>query len=400
MKIGIYGGTFDPPHLGHMEAAKEAIKKLSLDQLLLVPNKLPPHKPLPKDSAAPKDRFQMVRLMADGIGAKAKATELELKRDGPSYTVDTVAELRRQNPEATFYLLMGTDMFLHFDAWYQAAEIAKHVILTPFLREEGDVKETFSKKKKTLERSLGAQVTLLSLPTVFPVSSTEIRARLSKEETRREAGALLWSQVYGYILCHKLYGVRKDLTQLSLPELRAVSDSMIRAKRIFHIRGTEETAILLADHWGLDKVPLQRAAILHDCTKYWKLNKQLALCQKYGILLDGLEKESVKLLHAKTASALARHVFGETEEVCRAIAAHTTGTPDMTPFDKVLYLSDYTEPNRTFEGVEELRQLTLEDLDAAMILGIENTMKELNDKDRPVHPNAVKTLVQLRGLDL
>lgn len=400
MKIGIYGGTFDPPHLGHMAAAKASIEQLSLDRLLLIPNRLPPHKILPKDSAKAEERFQMVSLMADGIGPRAKAADLELKRDGPSYMVDTVAQLRKENPGATFYLLLGTDMFLHFDSWWKAEELAKHVILAPFLREKGNSLETFSGKKASLEKNLGAKVTLLSLPDVCPVSSTEIRALLSKGETQREAGALLWCQVYGYILCHKLYGTQKDLKKLTLPEIRAVSDSMIRAKRISHIRGTEETAAMLAKHWDLDQEKLRRAAILHDCTKYWNLNEQLALCKKYGILLDGLERESVKLLHAKTAAALAQHVFGETEEVCRAIAAHTTGKPDMTAFDKVLYLSDYTEPNRTFEGVEELRQVSLKDLDAAMILGIEHTIKELNEKDSPVHPNAVKTLVQLRGLDL
>lgn len=106
-----------------------------------------------------------------------------------------------------------------------------------------------------------------------------------------------------------------------------------------------------------------RAAILHDCTKYLELDDQLRLCRQYGVELDELEQQAVKLLHAKTGACIARDIFGEPDEVYQAIFWHTTAKADMTLLEKIIYIADYIEPNRDFEGVEELRRLAYEDLD-------------------------------------
>ncbi|MEG0597911.1 MAG: nicotinate-nicotinamide nucleotide adenylyltransferase, partial [Oscillospiraceae bacterium] len=121
MKIGIYGGTFDPPHLGHFQAACGALSLLNLDSLVLIPARLPPHKDLPQDSAAPEHRLEMLRLMADGMGAGDRVTvdAMELTRDGKSYTAETVKALHDRFPEDELILLMGTDMFLTFQMWHQ-----------------------------------------------------------------------------------------------------------------------------------------------------------------------------------------------------------------------------------------------------------------------------------------
>ena len=123
MKIGIYGGTFDPPHLGHMEAAKAALDKLGLDRLLIIPDREPPHKDLAAEAATPQQRLDMAALMADGLGPRAEASDLELRREGKSYTADTVEKLHEQFPEDELWLLMGTDMFLTVQNWYQPERI-------------------------------------------------------------------------------------------------------------------------------------------------------------------------------------------------------------------------------------------------------------------------------------
>ncbi len=395
MKIGIYGGTFDPPHLGHMEAAKAAIHYFGLDRLLLIPNKLPPHKFLPKDTASESARFAMTELMADGIGSTATAVDLELLREGPSYTADTIRALRTKYPDAQFYLLMGTDMFLSFETWREPDFLAKEVTLVPFFREEGSSHELFAVQTEKLREALGAKIQMLPLETVHPISSSQVRRLLHDEETQDRAGALLFPSVYGYILRHHLYGTCTELKNLSSSRLRAVSYSMMKAKRIAHVRGTEETAVALALLWGEHPEYARRAAILHDCTKYWELPEQLALCAEYGVSLDDLERQSVKMLHSKTAAILSEHQFGEAPEVCRAIARHTTGAPDMTRFDQIIYLADYVEPTRDFDGVEELRQLAFSNLEKAMIVGLQTTIAELEEKHVPVHTNTIRTLEQL-----
>ena len=203
--------------------------------------------------------------------------------------------------------------------------------------------------------------------------------------------------MYGYILHHGLYGAGRDLKRLPDRELRACSYSMIRAKRIAHVKGTEEEAVRLARRWGADEEHARRAAILHDCTKYLELDEQLQLCAKYGIVLDELEQQAVKLLHSKTGACVARHVYGVSDDIYEAIFWHTTGKADMTLLEKLLYIADYMEPTRDFPGVERLRALAYEDLDAAVLLGCEMSIQEMAERGLPVHPNTVKARDWLRS---
>lgn len=232
---------------------------------------------------------------------------------------------------------------------------------------------------------------IVQLPEIVSVSSTQVR--------RQKTGAGLWPPVWGYILSRGLYGKSGEMTGLSDEDLRAVSYSMIRAKRMTHIRGTEEEAVRLARYWGADEVHARRSAILHDCTKYLELDEQLALCERYGVELDALEREAVKLLHAKTGAALAKYMFGEPDEVFQAIFWHTTGKADMALLEKVLYVADYMEPSRDFDGVERLRELAYTDLDAAVLLGTEMSVEELTQRGIPVHANTLAARNFLKGTD-
>lgn len=398
MKIGIYGGTFDPPHLGHMEAARVAMETLSLDRLLIIPDREPPHKDLTVEAASPQQRLAMAALMADGLGPRAEASDLEICREGKSFTADTVEELHQAFPEDELWLLMGTDMFLTVQNWYQPERIFQYAGVAAFARHEEDTEELFAQQSKFLEETYHARTTVVPLPQVKEIASRDLRRMLASEWTggNVDPAQYLWTPVYGYILREGLFGTKADLKQLSDKHLRAISYAMVKAKRLPHIQGTEETAAALAAFWGVSPEKARRAAILHDCTKYWTLEQHLETCAKYGVELDELECVSVKLLHSKSAAALAQHVFAEPEEECRAISAHTTGKPGMTTFDKILYLADYMEPTRDFDGVEELRRLVWEDLDRAMILGLEMSIEDLKEKGATVHPNTWGTLEELR----
>lgn len=112
-RIGIYGGTFNPPHRGHMQAARQAVELLNLDKLLLIPDRCPPHKTMPEGTPSAWERLELVRLAAQAIG-KAEASDLELLREGRSYTADTMTLLRQAYPEDELFFLMGTDMLLAF----------------------------------------------------------------------------------------------------------------------------------------------------------------------------------------------------------------------------------------------------------------------------------------------
>ena len=119
-RVGIYGGAFNPPHLGHIRAAEYAIRALQLQKLLLIPSCSSPHKPLPAGSATPEQRLAMAKLWA---GEKMEVCDLELRRGGTSYTYQTVEQLKKQYPQDELVLFMGTDMFLSFHTWKEPQRI-------------------------------------------------------------------------------------------------------------------------------------------------------------------------------------------------------------------------------------------------------------------------------------
>ena len=390
MKIGIYGGTFDPIHRGHMAAASTACTVLGLDKLLLIPDGTPPHKQQSPAGASAEHRLEMVRIAADRLGVQipVEVLDLELRRGGKSYTSDTLRQIHKRCPKDELWLLMGTDMFLTLHQWHEPQVILDLAGVCAFGRCEGDGEALFAPQRDYLKEHYHARVVTLTLPNLVEISSTDLRARLKQGGCPQE----LDPSVYGYILRHGLYGTDADLKHLGWEDLRACSYSMIRAKRIPHVQGCEEEAVRLARRWGADEDAARAAAILHDCTKYLELEEQLSLCKKYGIILDKMEQKAVKLLHSKTGAAIARWEYGMPEPVYDAICWHTTGKPDMTTLEKILYIADYMEPTRDFDGVEKLRALVYKDLDAAVRLGLEMSVEELTQRGVPVHPNTLEAL--------
>lgn len=398
MKIGIYGGSFNPPHLGHMAAAESAAKYLKLDMLLLIPAGIPPHKALSADDPGKAHRLAMTRLMGEQIGQdtgiRVEVSDMEITREGKSYTADTLRALRAQYPDDELWLLMGTDMFLTFQYWYRPEEILRYAGICAFGRTETDGEELFAPQRAFLAGQFpGSRIVTMTLPNLVDVSSTELRTRIPRGKT----DGLLAPAVLGYILRKHLYGTNLDLKRLSITELRPIALSYLKAKRIPHVLGTEKTAAALAEKYGADTRKARVAALLHDSTKRLSLDEQLALCEYYHIELDAMERTTLKLLHAKTGAALARSVFGVDDEIYNAILWHTTGKPSMTLLEKVIYLADFIEPSRDFDGVDALRSVVWEDLDKGLAMGLSMTVEEMTGMGAPIHRNTLEALDDLRG---
>jgi len=394
MKIGIYGGSFNPPHLGHMAAAKAAIEELGLERLLIVPACDPPHKTLPEGSASPAQRLEMADIMADQLPC-AQSWDVEIARQGVSYTVDTLEEAKRLWPEDELWLLVGTDMFLSLHTWREPARIMELAGICAFRRDASVNQAEFEAQEAFLRREYHARVCVIENPNVIDVSSTGIRKAL----TNGNGQDFLHETIYGYILREKLYGTFANLHRLTNEELRCVSYSMVKAKRIPHIRGTEQTAVELALRWGADPEKMRRAAILHDCTKYISREEHLAICDRCGVPLDEMERSAEKLLHAKSGAALAREMFGQDDEIFTSILYHTTGRGGMSLAEKILYLADYMEPCRNFPEVEEMRRLAKEDLDRAVLMGVRLSIQEMLERNRIVHHNTLEAEASLlKGL--
>ncbi len=389
-RIGIYGGTFNPPHLGHIGAAQCAVKALGLSKLLVIPDRIAPHKQLPLDSPSPEQRLEMLRIALKGTEG-LEASDLELKREGISYTYQTVAQVRDMYPGAQLYLLMGTDMFLSFHQWRNPERIWEHAVLAVFCRGEKGEKASIAKQKTYLE-SLGARVELVDNP-VLTISSSDLRRMI----VFRCADPFLPDGVGDYIREHGFYGAGRNYRDLPMAELEPVVTGLLKKSRVNHVLGCRDTAVELARHWGADVTDAARAGILHDITKAIDGPLQLTLCREYGTMLDDFSIRYPKTLHALTGSLVADRIFGESEAVVSAIRHHTTGKADMNLLEKIIYVADYMEPCRDFPGVEKLRELAYSDIDAALKLGLEMTLVHLANQGNEVSPESREALAWLNN---
>ena len=383
MRIGIFGGTFNPPHNGHVTMARAAAAQLGLDRLLLVPDNVPPHKPLPSGVTA-RQRYDMAALMAAPIGPVAGASDIELRRTGKSYTSDTLRALHEQYPDAELWLLMGSDMFLSLHTWHEPEVICELAHIAAFSRVEEDIRAAMARQKALLEEQYQANVMLLDNPELIELSSTDVRTALAAGQ----GSDLVPEAVWGYIQREHLYGTTADLKHLTVEALRPIAMSYLKPKRMPHVLGTAAEAAKLARRFGADETKARVAGLLHDCTKKLDMAEQLALCEQYGIRLDPLEQKALKLLHAKTGAAIARHVYGVDNEVYEAILYHTTGRAGMSLMEKILYLADYIEPSREFANdpdVVRLREAVYDDLDRGLLLGLTMTIDEMEGMGNPVH---------------
>jgi len=369
----LYGGTFDPPHTGHTAALRAALAQLAPDRTLVIPAAEPPHKALTAMTAGAEARLAMAKLAVADM-ENVSVSDVEMRREGKSYTVDTLRALAEELPGERFTVLMGTDMIETFETWKDFRAILGMARLGVFTRADDD-EPRVRRAADALRAKYGADVVFIPHEAV-EISSTELREALP----RRGGREFLAEGVYAYIIRNRLYGAEPELAWL-----REQAYAMLKPKRIPHVQGTEEEAARLAARWGADVDKAREAAILHDITKKEDYNAQLLLCDKYGIILDHDERRNEKLLHAKTGAAVARDVFGVGDDIYNAIYWHTTGKADMTLLEKIVYLADYIEPTRDFEGVDTLRDIARRDLDAAVLKGLRMSIEEI--KSRGVVPH-------------
>ncbi len=191
----MFGGTFNPPHAGHIAAARACVDQLRLDRLIVMPTNIPPHKALPVGSASPAQRLEMAAIAASMI-PMAEVSALEVEREGASYTVDTICALRERYPDDTLWLVVGTDMLATFERWYRPDEIAARCRLAAVARSEDDG-AFIARQAARLRRTLGAQVDVVHNRAVA-VSSTAFRDGLAPN--------LVPSELLRYIRAHRLYG--------------------------------------------------------------------------------------------------------------------------------------------------------------------------------------------------
>lgn len=201
MKIGIYGGTFDPPHLGHINACKEFLEAISLDTLYVIPAFLPPHKTI-NSGISPQNRLEMTEIAFSSLSEKIVVSDMEFKRQGKSYTAETIKYFKDNYQNVDIYFLCGTDMILTMDMWYRPEYIFANAKIVYVRRENyQEITKKIDEKCEFYKEKYNADIIYLSLDTK-EMSSSEIRSAILE---KKELSGYLSPEIIEYINRNALY---------------------------------------------------------------------------------------------------------------------------------------------------------------------------------------------------
>ena len=384
--IGVLGGSFNPPHVGHLAIASDACAQLGLEQVVFVPAAAPPHKDIADDVPAAV-RLAMTRLaVADDERFSVSAAEIDL---GLRYTSDTLAEFRRRYPGRALSFIAGSDTLLSFATWHEPAAILELARLVVAPRPGDDLAAV-----EAAAAAWGAGKVVMLPGVAIGVSSSMVRERV---RAGRPIRYLVPRAVERYIADERLYAPVEPLMSE-----RQRADRLLRARGLSpaleeHCRATSLQAERLARRWGADPDAAAVAGLLHDLCRELARQEVLDAARKHGLQIDPIEKEyPVQLLHARVAAAEVAEA-GFSAPIAVAIGRHTLGGPRMSVLDVCLFVADATAPGRAWKGVDEVRRQAMDSLDAAALTLVERDIERLRARGREPHPFMLALLEEKRG---
>lgn len=376
MRTGIFGGTFDPIHRGHIELAQAAKKCCGLDRVLLMVTATPPHKSGERTDG--RIRSAVAKTAVSGLDG-IYVCDMELERGGKSYTADTLEELHRLYPDDELVYIVGADMLENLPNWYMPERICSLASIVGANRGGSGIDAEGA--ANVLRERYGARVRVIDV-TPFPVSSTEIRSRIHDALSVR---GLLPESAEFEIYKNLLY-MPDDVVSAA----KKLKDEL-SPERFLHSIGTMMAAVELASKYGADTKKARLAGLLHDCAKLGD-EKEAMLAEKYALKVPADLPGA--LLHSSLGSAHARKSYGiNDEDVLDAILFHTTGRPAMTPLEKAVFLADKLEPTRSNKHAGQIRKKEREaGLDAGIIEAMRLSIEYTLSKGLPVHQSTELSL--------
>ena len=389
-KIGILGGTFNPIHNGHLALGLAAMEQYDLEEVWLMPSKLPPHKSH-FAMLSEEHRLAMTELAAQ-TDARFRASDFELKREGLTYTADTLELLTQEYPDVRFYFIVGGDSLIKFVHWRRPERILELCTLLGAGR-AGYEEETVNKAAEGLRKQFpAADIATVVLPD-YPISSNEIRAAFFTGADER-VKEFLPEKIWNYLHEKQLYG------KMTYTELDAEIARILPRKRYLHSVAVAHLAAAYAVSLGYDPERALIAGLLHDCAKAYSDEQLVEDCDNYDISVTEVERRNGFLLHGKVGAFYAKTKYFITdEEILSAISYHTTGRPGMTALEKVVFLADYLEPFRTQPtepALNEIRRIAFEDIDKAVYLALKNTLSYLDKCGQETDMTTAETFEEYR----
>lgn len=363
-KIGIFGGTFNPPHSGHLHLARLVKEKLGVEKIIIIPANVPPHK-IPGSLTDGNYRLEMCRRTFTDDYFEFSTAELD--RGDKSYTIDTLNFLKEKYPEDEFYLIIGSDMLESFTRWYRWADILSIAVIVSASREtdfKADLSVYTDEQRKRI-------IFLEADPVV--ISSSELRATV---RSGKDTEKFLTQGVKNFIESNRLYDD-------GLSEYRKLLRELLDDYRLFHSECVCESAGILAEKYGADIQKARLAGLLHDITKQFGEQEHRRLIGEMSIV----ENSNHKVWHQMSAPAYLKEKGIVTdEEILSAIRWHTTGKSGMGLLEKIVYTADFISADRKYPDVEYVRKLANISLEKAMLYTSRYTIQTLAEKNITIHP--------------
>lgn len=365
-KLVFFGGTFDPPHLEHVNMVKSVAKELSPHKIIIMPTFIPPHKKvfLP---ASPEQRLTLCKEAFKGIEG-VEISDWEISQKGKSYSYLTMQKLKIDYPDYQILFLMGTDMLSSFDRWKNPLEILK--VATPLLcvrSGEGISRESSAKEFK---RKFGVDIQTL----VYEgkkLSSTDVKIeKMALKDAKNMVGN----------------GVNQLIDQFSIynyGKISAFVSEHLTDKRMEHTKGVIRLALKYAKKFNVSLEKTAVAALLHDVAKYLKIEDYPDFKAPPNV--------PYQVMHQYLGAYVAENVLGIKDKVIlNAIKYHTSAKPKMSILAKIIFTADMLEEGRNYEGVDDIRELSFSSFDKAFVLSMQRSLDYVNERGCQVYPLTIQ----------
>lgn len=399
MNIGIFGGSFDPFHIGHRKIVEAALTYKNFDKFLIIPTARPSYK---DRSLSPAIYRYLMCVLGFQDLPELEIVTLELENtERNSYTAETLKTLRAMAGEnysepIHFSLIYGSDALDYFEKWYKPKSILKEADIFIALRGDDALKqEKYTLLARELMAKFGGRISFFPMEQL-ELSSTELRRELRhgciREKAFVPAVAEFLSVNKPYLFSDLFEKLRRE-TKVAARRIEMLLWKLMSKSRLLHSQNVALLAMYFASFHNLDIDQAYLAGLLHDACKEFPLDIQFAYAARSGyegVLYD-------KTVHGPAASVWISDVLqiGD-ENILNAVKYHVTGRPGMSDVEKLVYIADKTELAREYERLDEIRDLARKDINAAMRLCLYEVVLSMERKGLPLH-DLTKTLIEELG---
>jgi len=390
VKLGIFGGSFNPVHLGHLFLADKALSELKLDRIVFVPAYISPFK-IPSEGTESNADNRIAMLSAAIAGCSRYAIDdCEIRREGISYTIDTLEDIIvRYLPSGKPSLIIGDDLAQDFQKWRDSERILQLADIV-------------------IGRRIYSSAVDYPFPHTFidgevmDISSQIVRQKISEGSNW---SSLVPSAVRDIIMDRRLYGYdgavqNEDGLHSVIMRIETEARETLGIARFIHSRNTALLAHDLCRRFGLDPMTGYLAGIAHDLGKQLDAKQLLKLVKSDEMQISALEKERPNLLHGRAAAVLLREKFCiHNKDILEAVAVHTSGSENMGDLAKIIYIADKAEVSRNIDPV--LRKMCYEDnftpyeLDNILFAVLSKTISKLQSRKLDLSEETLKLLKRM-----